>query len=332
MNTALNRTGVMYLTNKSGGAHAPGDVVIIDDSNAMAVKNTTTVGYYAGGVGVSLENIANNATGLYAFGVYVPQINLSSSASLGDLIKTTNVAKQAVPHAAPTVQGDFGMVLGTGTTPAAFLFGSPFPPVATGDVVGPGSATNGNLAVFSGTSGKLIADGGPLSGQGRTLIAENTPSGVSVTTFSSIPGTYKNLVLEFMGRGTQAAATINLLMEFNADTTAGNYRYHALRSNNFGTGNDNGNDRILLANIFNADNANAGEFTAGEALMLQYTNTNFRRTAGFRAWSRPDSTTTMQETKGGFWWNNTAAITQIDLRCSAGNFANGSVFRLYGEQ
>lgn len=35
----------------------------------------------------------------------------------------------------------------------------------TGDVVGPGSATNGNLAVFDGTTGKLIKDGGaPASG------------------------------------------------------------------------------------------------------------------------------------------------------------------------
>ena len=32
----------------------------------------------------------------------------------------------------------------------------------TGDVVGPGSAVSGNLAVFDGTTGKLIADGGPV--------------------------------------------------------------------------------------------------------------------------------------------------------------------------
>lgn len=32
----------------------------------------------------------------------------------------------------------------------------------SGDVVGPGSAVSGNLAVFDGTTGKLIADGGPV--------------------------------------------------------------------------------------------------------------------------------------------------------------------------
>ncbi len=34
------------------------------------------------------------------------------------------------------------------------------PPTGSGNVTGPGSATSGHLAVFSGTTGKLIADGG----------------------------------------------------------------------------------------------------------------------------------------------------------------------------
>lgn len=35
-------------------------------------------------------------------------------------------------------------------------------PTGTGDVVGPASAVNGHLAVFSGTSGKVVADGGEI--------------------------------------------------------------------------------------------------------------------------------------------------------------------------
>lgn len=38
------------------------------------------------------------------------------------------------------------------------------PPAGTGDVVGPASATDGNLAVFDGATGKLIKDGGAPGG------------------------------------------------------------------------------------------------------------------------------------------------------------------------
>lgn len=126
MNTALNRTTVLQLTNKSGGSVAKGDVVIIDLATASSFTTTTTGAYTDGQIGVILDgSIANNAVGAVAVGGYVPQINLSGSASLGDLFKTHTVAKQAVRHAAPVVSGDFGMVLATGTTPAAILFGSP---------------------------------------------------------------------------------------------------------------------------------------------------------------------------------------------------------------
>ena len=135
MNTALNRTVVAVLTNKSGGAHAQGDVCVIDTGTASAVINTTTSGYVNGAVAICLEpnGVANNAVGLYALGGFVPKINLSGSASLGDVFKTHTVAKQAVRHAAPLVTGDFGIVFETGTTPKAWLFGSINQGSAVGD-------------------------------------------------------------------------------------------------------------------------------------------------------------------------------------------------------
>jgi len=50
-----------------------------------------------------------------------------------------------------------------------------------GDVVGPASATDGNLAVFDGTTGKLIKDGGAAPA--------GTVSSVSVTTGNGVSGT-----------------------------------------------------------------------------------------------------------------------------------------------
>jgi hypothetical protein len=126
MNTALNRTVIVLLTNKSGGSVAQGDVVVIDLTAASSFTTTTTPAYVDGSIGVVLEpnGIANNAIGTIALGGFIPKINLSSSASLGNLFKTHTVAKQAAIHAAPLVTGDFGFVLETGATPKAFLFGS----------------------------------------------------------------------------------------------------------------------------------------------------------------------------------------------------------------
>src|SRR5512146_371013 len=126
-NTMLNRSGVLLLTNKSGGAVAQGDVVVESTGTANAFTTTTTAGFITGTVYVVVEpnGIANDAIGLVAFYGYVPKVNLSGAASLGDLFATHTVAKQAARHGAPSIAGDFGQVLATGTSPAAILWGSP---------------------------------------------------------------------------------------------------------------------------------------------------------------------------------------------------------------
>jgi hypothetical protein len=134
MNQSLGRTQCAILYNKSGGSVAFGDVVVIDLSNADAFTTTTSGGYILGPVGVVLElnGIVNDARGLVGFSGWVPQVNLSGSASLGDLVKTHTVAGQGVRHNAPMVQGDFGAVLETGATPPAILFGMPNPVAGSG--------------------------------------------------------------------------------------------------------------------------------------------------------------------------------------------------------
>lgn len=141
-NTALNRSGVVLLTNKSGGSVAQGDVVVVSTGTANSFTTTTSSGYSSGAVGVVLEpnGIANDAVGIVALSGYVPVINLSSSAGLGELIKTHSVAKQGVPHAAPAVTGDFAQALATGTTPAALLLGTTFA-IASGSADFPKRAT-----------------------------------------------------------------------------------------------------------------------------------------------------------------------------------------------
>jgi hypothetical protein len=123
----------MRLTNKSGGAVALGDVVICDSTTASSFTTTTTGALTTDSIGVALETIADNATGRVCTGGYVEQVNLDGAASLGDTIGTDTVAKQATPHAAIAV-GDFGQVLATGTSPAAWLWGGiGLPSAGSGD-------------------------------------------------------------------------------------------------------------------------------------------------------------------------------------------------------
>lgn len=157
-NTALNRSEVLLLTNKSGGSVAQGDVVIIDSTTAASFTTTTTGAYAAGKIGVVIDpnGIANNAIGLVAFSGYVPKVTLSGAASLGDLFKTHTVAKQAVRHASPAVAGDFGEVLGTGTTPAAVLWGLPVGAAGAGTIGGSTGAADNAIIRADGVGGATI--------------------------------------------------------------------------------------------------------------------------------------------------------------------------------
>lgn len=185
--------------------------------------------------------------------------------------------------------------------------------------------TSGGAVIGPFVTGTAAAPAG-----GRTLIAESTPTGTTAT-FSAIPGTYKKLVIEFAIRSTQAAATVSGVVEFNGDTTTTNYRFQEFRINNFGNAGTAGNTNTLLVNQVAAASSTAGEFTQGHIEIIQYANTGFQHMAGAWSWRKQDSSEFIDLAEDALWWNNTAAITQIDVKLSAGNFVAGSVLRLYGE-
>jgi len=132
-NTALNRSVVALLTNKSGGNLAYGDVVVISTGTASAFTTTTTGAYLTTGIGVIIEpnGIANDATGLVATAGWVPKVNLNTAATLGQFIKTHTVAGQATPHST-IASGDFGYALEASATPKAILFGALTPTGSAG--------------------------------------------------------------------------------------------------------------------------------------------------------------------------------------------------------
>lgn len=172
-----------------------------------------------------------------------------------------------------------------------------------------------------------------LSGGGRTLIAEVTPSGVStVTVASSIAGTYKKLVIEFAIRGTNSSTSVSIDVIFNSDTTDANYRRTIDYGYAAGTVGAVGDATNQIGDVIQGANSPSNSFAMGVLEIPQYANTGFNKHIfGVGSHRRDDSSVYELAWNWAMEWESTAAITQIDMTLSAGNYAANSVIRLYGE-
>jgi hypothetical protein len=155
-----------------------------------------------------------------------------------------------------------------------------------------------------------------------TPIAPYTASGSqSVISFTSITGTYTDLVLISSAKDATAGNDGNFLVNFNSDTGT-NYSW----TNLYGTGSVAGSNRAASQNAIYAYCAGASaSLDAGKFQILNYSNSTTYKTTlgqGYVAASAPVNRVGL--------WRSTAAITRIDCTSSAGNFGTGSTFTLYG--
>jgi hypothetical protein len=165
---------VVPLINKSGGAVAAGDVVILGSATAGSFTTTTEAAQVDDMVGVSLEAIAGDATGRICLFGYVPVINLASAATLGAYLFTHTVAKQGTPSATDAA-GSFGQALAATATPPAILWGRPSGAAGTpggGDVATDAIWTaKGDLAVATANDTATVL---PAGATGAVLTALST--------------------------------------------------------------------------------------------------------------------------------------------------------------
>jgi hypothetical protein len=141
-------------------------------------------------------------------------------------------------------------------------------------------------------------------------------SAASSVTFSSITGTYTDLVLV----ANYQISTSNqfLTMQFNSDTGS-NYSY----TNLYGEGTAAASDRTSNAtagrlSFYGSDQSNA------IASIMNYSNTSTNKTVVSR-----DNTNTYVVTRVNLW-RNTSAVTSLVIGTSSGNITSGSTFTLYG--
>ena len=195
----------------------------------------------------------------------------------------------------------------------------------------------GGVPATGTPSGKYLKDNGSWDtpsggggGSGRTLISETYPAGASSASFSSIPSTFKKITIEWSAKATAYGTGIPMTMQFNGDTTAGNYLSHNMFFYGGSAGVQAGATAYEICSGINSANDPAGEFTIGTMTILSYFDTSFfkkvlhsftlnRYDVGFLTFSQVES------------WMSTAAITDILISLTSGDFETNSVFRLYGE-
>lgn len=142
----------------------------------------------------------------------------------------------------------------------------------------------------------------------------------SSVTFSSIPASYRDLVLVCVGTSSVNA---NVLCHLNNDTTS-NYAWVYMNGNGStdASGSNSSNTSILVGATAYWINASP---TNSVLQFMDYSATDKHKTV----LCRNDGSTRATEATVSRW-KNTAAVNEIDLSLTSGTFAIGSTFSLYG--
>ena len=154
-------------------------------------------------------------------------------------------------------------------------------------------------------------------------------AGASSVTFANIPQTgYTDLVVKMSARDTaSASAWYTLKLQFNSDTTDGNYSTRIV----YGFGSTAGSGT--------ANRQNTGYITSAARTANTFNNLEMYIPNYAGSTYKSFSTDVVTEGNGSSFeilglyaglWSSTAAITQIVLAPDADNFAANSTFYLYG--
>lgn len=155
-------------------------------------------------------------------------------------------------------------------------------------------------------------------------IATTTLSTATATvTFSSISGSYTDLILVVQAANSSASTNWALALRFNSDTGSNYSRTYMV-----GDGSSAASANTSNATSFNGivTLANNVLNSAHIAQIQNYSNTTANKTILTRS-----NTTAATYAFVGLW-RNTAAITQIDcfIESAGVNISSGSTFTLYG--
>ena len=152
-------------------------------------------------------------------------------------------------------------------------------------------------------------------------------SAQSTVTFSSISGTYTDLVLVVSARSSAGGTTDGLAVRVNSDSGS-NYSSTYIRGDGSNaTSSRNSNDTYyrFAYDAVVASGAASGTFSATIIHFMNYSNTTTNKTIIGRANVAGGGTDAVVGL-----WRNTNAITSVSCVGYGGNLETGSTFTLYG--
>jgi hypothetical protein len=202
------------------------------------------------------------------------------------------------------------------------------PMTTTGDMIYSSSgSTPARLGI--GTSGQVVGIAAgvpawvtPVAG-GMTELATGSLSGTT-TTISSISGAYKNLVIRL--DSPDVSANTNVLIRFNGDSGANNYRYVAIYSDQYNIVQNSGADNSLaLITTLAADGNNA----AATMTIFDYSDSTQYKPIQYCSVYK-FATSGVLRSEGGFGgYVQPTAITSVSIIAGSSNTLTGTYF-IYG--
>jgi hypothetical protein len=255
--------------------------------------------------------------------------NITSVSDLAGGVATVNIATSSPAAGLYTVTATPGNITATGlaspsgTSNAVLLPG--LSPNTTYAFSATATNSMGTSAASAPTVGSALV---PFNGfVALATVTVGTPTGSLY--FTSIPQNYSHLQLRMFGKNTGTSGSFDFSwMIFNSDSGA-NYTYHRL----FGdgstaqVGSGTGSTAIYYGE-YPTTTGYANIFGAGVMDILDYSNTSKNKTVR-NLFGHDENGSGRVGMYSGFW-NNTAAITSIQLNGNSYNFQTGMTVVLYG--
>jgi hypothetical protein len=194
-------------------------------------------------------------------------------------------------------------------------------------------------SIKTGTfSRKMLVGNTAFDPAATFLIQRVSPSATGNVTFSSIPQTYSSLQIRAITKDTSTTlygpTSAYVYLRFNG--TASGYMNHSLYGNGSSAvayAGTTSNSIIELPGTYMSSNATyANMFSTFIIDIHDYASTTKNKTVRMIAGNdaNGNGTTNAVVSLNSGLWNNTAAITSINLYSAAGNYATGTTFALYG--